>query len=216
MSLRSRSKLPLEALAPYCFTLPAEGVRLDLMTLFAQPQPVELEVGFGKGAFLIETAPRHPQVNFLGIEIDRGLQLYVANRLAKRAWPNVKVAHGDAGKLMSQHLDDGVLQALHIYFPDPWWKKKHRKRRVFNEAFALQAARLIQQDGLFHIATDVAEYFQVMMTLMAQRPEFVPLELGREERAEDAAAPATNFEKKARVDGRPIWRARFRRSLHQP
>jgi tRNA (guanine-N7-)-methyltransferase len=212
VSLRSRSKLPLEALSPYCFTFPPEGQLLDLSTLFAKPQPVEMEVGFGKGAFLIETAPQHPEVNYLGIEIDRGLQLYVANRLAKRGWANVKVAHGDAGKLMAQHLGDGVLQALHIYFPDPWWKKKHRKRRVFNEAFAMQAARLIEPGGLFHIATDVAEYFQVMMTLMAERPEFLPLHVGREERAEDEAAPATNFEKKARVDGRPIWRARFKRA----
>ncbi len=214
--MRSRSKLPVEELTPYLFKLPEAGQLLDVAALFGNDHPVELEVGFGKGAFLVETAPQHPEINYLGIEIDKGLQLYVANRLAKRKLLHVKVAHGDAGRLMAQHLGDGVLDALHIYFPDPWWKKKHRKRRVFNEAFAVQAARLVKPGGLFHIATDVAEYFQVMMTLMAQRPEFLPLHVGREERAEDVSQPATNFEKKARVEGRPIWRARFQRASVSP
>lgn len=210
MSVRNSKRLPLETLAPYLFTMPATEQLLDLQQLFGNEKPVELEVGFGKGAFLVDAVPQHPETNYLGIEIEKGLALYVATRLAKRQFPNVKVAHGDAGRLLSQHLPAGSLSAMHVYFPDPWWKKKHRKRRVFNEAFAEQAARVIQPGGYLHIATDVAEYFQVMLGIVAQQTEFVLEDAGREERAEEAK-PETNFEKKARKEGRPVWRARAMR-----
>lgn len=208
MSVRNSKRLPLETLAPWLYQLPEAEQPLDLHQLFGNAHPVELEVGFGKGAFLVEAAPLHPDRNYLGIEIDKGLALYVATRMAKRKLANIKVAHGDAGRLLSKHLPAGSLAAVHVYFPDPWWKKKHRKRRVFNEAFAEQAARVIKPGGYLHIATDVAEYFQVMMGIVAQRTEFVLEDAGREERAAEEAKPETNFEKKARKEGRPVWRAR--------
>lgn len=209
--MRNAKKLPLEALAPYLFTLPEAGQILDPRNLFTVDQPMELEVGFGKGAFLIEAVPAHPERNYLGIEIDRALALYVATRIAKRKLPNVKVASGDAGRLLSQNLPDASLDAIHVYFPDPWWKKRHRKRRVFNESFALHAARVIRPGGMFHIATDVAEYFQVMLTVVAGRPEFQAVKVDMEEQVLDTTQPATNFEKKARIEGRPVWRAGFER-----
>lgn len=211
MSVRNARRLPLEELAPYLFTLPETGQSFDPHSLFINDHPVELEVGFGKGAFLVEAGPAHPDRNFLGIEIDRGLALYVAGRIAKRKLNNVKVASGDAGRLMSQHLPDGCLSAIHVYFPDPWWKKRHRKRRVFNDEFALQAARVIRPGGMLYLATDVAEYFQVMLTMMTGRPEFVPVHIDREEQADDPSKPVTNFEKKARREGRPVWRAQFQK-----
>jgi tRNA (guanine-N7-)-methyltransferase len=209
VSIRNRVKLPLEALQPHVFTLPEPGQFLDFLSLFGNNHPIELEVGFGKGAFLVEAGPAHPERSFLGIEIDKGLQLYVAGRLARRKIPNVKVAQGDAGRLLTQHLPDACLDVLHVYFPDPWWKKKHRKRRVFNEAFAQQAARVLKPGGLFKIATDVAEYFQVMLGIMTEHPEFTALQGGREERVKTPAQPMTNFEKKARNVGRPVWRVDF-------
>ncbi|HMP18620.1 MAG TPA: tRNA (guanosine(46)-N7)-methyltransferase TrmB, partial [Gemmatales bacterium] len=194
---------------PFMFTLPAEGSLLDLSQLFGNSQAVELEVGFGKGAFLMAMAPLHPEVNYLGIEIDKALALYVASRLAKRNYAHVKVAFGDAGRLLAQHLPDGVLQAIHVYFPDPWWKKRHRKRRVFQDAFAEQAARVIKSGGMLHLATDVAEYFQVMLGVATRRPEFNLVEAGREENSHNQHCVETNFERKARLEGRPVWRAKL-------
>ncbi len=212
MSVRNAVRLPMETLQPYLYTVPEAGQLLDVQGLFDYQQPIELEVGFGKGAFLVEAAPAYSDRNFLGIEIDRGLALYVANRIAKRKFTNVKVTSGDAGRLLSQHLPPESLAAVHVYFPDPWWKKRHRRRRVFNESFALHCARVIKPKGQLILATDVAEYFQEMLTLIAARPEFHALHAGREERAEDASKPATNFEKKARNEGRPVWRATYERA----
>jgi tRNA (guanine-N7-)-methyltransferase len=209
--VRKGVRLPLEILQPYLFALPEPGVVLNLPKLFGNSNPIELEVGFGKGAFLIETAPRHAERNYLGVEIDRGLQLYVANRLAKRQLRNVRVAAGDAGRLLAEHLAPKSLSAVHVYFPDPWWKKRHRKRRVFNESFVSHCGRVIQSGGHLRFATDVAEYFQVMLGIMTDQQAFVPIHAGREEAA-SADAPQTNFEKKAHQQGRPVWRAVFRRS----
>jgi tRNA (guanine-N7-)-methyltransferase len=210
--LRRGVRLSLDQLQPYLFTLPEPGTVLQPSELFGNAHPVELEVGFGKGTFLVEIAPQHPEKNYLGIEIDRGLQLYVANRLAKRQLTNVRVAAGDAGRLVEQ-LSPHSLSAVHVYFPDPWWKKRHRKRRVFNEAFVQQCARVLQPGGHLYLATDVAEYFQVMMGILAEQRVLVPLHAGREESVNPTTAQ-TNFEKKAHQQGRPVWRATFIFSDH--
>jgi len=209
--VRKGVRLPLEVLQPYLFTLPEPGTLLRPAELFGNDHPVELEVGFGKGAFLVDVAPEHPERNYLGIEIDRGLQLYLANRIAKRKFTNVRVACGDAGRLLAEHLPDHSLAAVHVYFPDPWWKKRHRKRRVFNETFVANCARVLQSGGSLHLATDVAEYFQVMLALLTPVREFIPLHADRQE-AVETEAPRTNFEIKAHREGRPVWRALFQRT----
>src|SRR4051794_25771429 len=168
-------------------------------------RPVELEVGFGKGLFLITAAEHHPGVQYLGIEIERKYQLFTATRLAKRNLQNVKLVCGDARAFLRDAVPTAALQALHIYFPDPWWKTRHKKRRVFTEEFAAQAARVVRPDSHLHIATDVEEYFGVMRQLVAQQPAFteVPLPVP----AEGEPEALTNFERKYRLEGRPIYRA---------
>lgn len=191
--------------------MPAEEQRLNLETIFGNDQPVELEVGFGKGSFLVESATKNPQINYLGIEIDKGLQLYVATRLLKRSFTNTKVLQGDGYRLL-QGIEDGALQAVHVYFPDPWWKKRHRKRRVFTEAFVEEVSRVLTPRGTLYIATDVAEYFQVMISIMTNRIDFEATQFDRSE-TKDLTLPMTNFERKAVLVNRPVWRATFVKRL---
>jgi tRNA (guanine-N7-)-methyltransferase len=211
VSVRRARRLPLEALHPFVFAFPESGRRLDPAELFGNPQPTELEVGFGKGAFLVAAAPANRDRNYLGVEIDRGLQLYVATRLAKRGLVNVRVGCGDARMLVAQHLPAGALHAVHVYFPDPWWKTRHRKRRVFTEAFARDCGKVLIPGGTLFLATDVSEYFQHMLAVMTGLPEFECQQAGREELRSDEGQPRTNFEIKAARSGRPVWRATFRR-----
>src|SRR5947207_14630946 len=108
--------------------------------MFGNDRPIEMEVGFGKGLFLITAGQHHPETNFLGIEIERKYQLFTATRLAKRQLSNIKVVCGDARVFLRDAVPTAALQALHVYFPDPWWKNRHKKRRVFTAEFAAKAA----------------------------------------------------------------------------
>src|SRR5262249_23081447 len=135
-------------------------------------QPLEIEIGFGKGAFLLDQATKHPERNYLGIEIDRGLQLYVATRVAKRALPNVRLVGTDARRYLTDCLKFESATAVHVYFPDPWWKRRHRKRRVFTAELAEQCERILFPEGKLHIATDVEEYFFIMQRTVAENTQF--------------------------------------------
>jgi tRNA (guanine-N7-)-methyltransferase len=233
LSVRKAGRLPLEALAP--FTLEVSGGRQPPDTdagerpgqesggsrpplatfawnaVFSNDHPVEIEVGFGKGAFLVAAAVAHPETNYLGIEVDRGLQLYVATRLAKRSLANAKVCCADARQLFENSVAPSSVAAVHVYFPDPWWKKRHKKRRVFTPGFAAAAERALVPGGRLLIATDVEEYFGVMTELVAARPGFCEIS-----RRVETGPPApdeliTNFERKAREKGGPVWRAEYRK-----
>jgi tRNA (guanine-N7-)-methyltransferase len=179
--------------------------------VFGNDRPIELEVGFGKGLFLINAAQVFPAVNFLGIEIERKLQLFTATRLAKRGLTNVRLVKADARSFIRDCINAGSLQAIHVYFPDPWWKKRHMKRRVFTAEFAAQCERALRVGGRLHIATDVEDYFRVMTELVAQCPGLQPLPATEARPAEHDLDYLTNFERKFRKAGKPIWRALYSR-----
>ena len=136
--MRRGLRLPVEELATYLVEV--DGSRapavIDWHDLFGNANPVEIEVGFGKGLFLVNSAQARPQTNFLGIEIERKYTLFTATRLAKRSLRNAKVAAFDARGFLESHVTAESVSAMHVYFPDPWWKNRHRKRRLFTEAFA--------------------------------------------------------------------------------
>jgi tRNA (guanine-N7-)-methyltransferase len=204
--VRKAKRLPLEALAPYLLEIPFPPSPADWSAVFGNTRPIEAEVGFGKGGFLVAVSEAHPETNYIGVEIDRALQLYVATRLAKRALRNVRVARADARMFLQHFVPPSSLQAIHVYFPDPWWKKRHKKRRVFTAEFASLCARALQPGGMLLVATDVEEYFSVMTDLVRATTSFDPLSPEASQ-----ATCMTNFERKAREQGREVWRATFRR-----
>jgi tRNA (guanine-N7-)-methyltransferase len=172
---------------------------------------VEIEVGMGKGLFLLTEAVNRPHVNFLGIEIVRKYQLYAATRYAIRKLPNVKTACADAARILRECVSSGSVAAVHVLFPDPWWKKRHKKRRVFTAEFAGDAARIIASGGRLHIASDVEEYFGVMCDIVDALPAFRRLHSEMSRDSVEVAGFRTNFERKARQEGTPVWRAEFER-----
>ncbi|MEK6248563.1 MAG: tRNA (guanosine(46)-N7)-methyltransferase TrmB, partial [Planctomycetales bacterium] len=126
--------------------------------IFECQRPLEIEVGTGKGLFLSAAAAATPDRNFLGIEIAARYARFAAAKLAKRDLLNARVVHADARRLFIEYLPDDALAAVHVYFPDPWWKKRHRKRRVMNSELITEIARTLSSGSRLHFWTDVEEY----------------------------------------------------------
>lgn len=220
--MRKPRRLTSEELAPYCWDMPKRdrlalpdmsAIRpLDWPQFFINANPVEIEVGMGKGLFLLTQAVTRPEVNFLGIEVVRKYQLYAATRYAIRKLPNAKTTCADAKVVLRDFVATGSVAAVHVLFPDPWWKARHKKRRVFTTEFAADAARVIATGGRFHIASDVEEYFGVMTAMVNEMPAFRLLSSETNRDSVEVAGFQTNFERKARLEGTPVGRAVYERS----
>ncbi len=177
--------------------------------LFGRDAPLEVEVGSGKGLFLRTTAPVRPESNFLGIEIVHKYAAFAAAGLLKAAATNALVVSGDALRIFGELIPDSSLAAVHVYFPDPWWKKRHRKRRVVNEVFLRNVQRALLPGGRFHLWTDVEEYFQASLELIAQTTRLSgPLPVA-ESPAEHDMDYRTHFERRVRQLGGPVYRAEY-------
>ncbi len=202
----------LPDLRPYFLTLrDIPPAPLNLAELFGNDQPVEVEVGTGRGLFLVNAGSMLPGTNFVGVENDFKEARRGARRLQKRALGNVRVLGADARIVLSKYLGDAAAAAFHVYFPDPWWKRRHQKRRIFNPEFLVQVARILKPGGLLHAWTDVEEYFRVITDLVVDNPAFVALPPPEERPAQHDMDYLTSFERKKRKLGLPIFRARWQR-----
>jgi len=178
--------------------------------------PVELEVGSGKGLFLSAAAPATPDHLFLGVEISHGYARMTAGRLARAGIGNARIVSGDANVLVRRLLADATLRAIHVYFPDPWWKARHRKRRVLSDAFLAHAARVLEPSGSLHVWTDVEEYFHEALDAAARTGGFLAAEEVPQRDATHDLDYRTHFERRTRLAGAPVWRARLVRSDAPP
>jgi tRNA (guanine-N7-)-methyltransferase len=209
--VRRANRLPLHELAPFLLEPPAAPAFLDWQRIFGNDLPVEVEVGFGKGLFLITAAQACPAVNFLGIEVLRKYQLYTATRLAKRGLKNVRLVKADARELLRDRAPTASLQAIHVYFPDPWWKKRHLKRRVFTADFTVQCERSLRPGGRLFVVSDVEEYFSLISELLKQNTRLRPLPPADPNQPTHDLDYLTNFERKYRKEGRPVYRGVYER-----
>lgn len=177
--------------------------------LFGREAPLEIEVGSGKGLFLQNVAQAMPEHNFLGVEVSFKYARFTAARLAKREISNAVSVHGDGLKLFREQVPDESLAAVHVYFPDPWWKARHRRRRVLNEAFLADVVRTLKPQGRLHFWTDVKEYFDSTLELIAEHTLLVgPLEVP-EKPAEHHLDYRTHFERRTRMNNEPVYRSEF-------
>ncbi len=194
---------------------PGEG-RLDLVEVFGNEGPVELEIGTGKGRFLLLAAGARPETNFLGIEYARPFLEKAIDRIGKRGYENVRLIHTEAFSFLRDRLADGALAGCHIYFPDPWPKKRHHKRRMIRPAVLDELARLLRPGSKLRVATDHAEYALIIREELEAHASFSKEDASAEAFAiegmdELTAVGVTNFEIKYRREGRPIHRFLCRR-----
>jgi tRNA (guanine-N7-)-methyltransferase len=196
---------PVEILDQIEISMSDLNDRIDWTELFGNMNPVEIEIGCGKGRFIINSAMKYPDINYVGIERALRYFRFVKERSAKRNLTNIRVLQDDAGYFIERFVPDHSVTAYHIYFPDPWPKKRHRKRRLFKQDFLGHIERTLISRGTVDIATDYVEYYEEMIALIEasdvlNKMEDIP------ERVKSLGEIRTNFEAKYVAEGRPIYR----------
>jgi len=167
--------------------------------IFGNDHPVEIEVGIGKGRFLIDAAQRLSMVNFMGVEW-AGKYLRIAHeRSLKRELNNIRLVRADAREFIEFFVPTESLQAIHVYFPDPWPKKRHHKRRLVNKGFVREVERTLRPGGMLWLATDFAEYFEAMLEALEGSVCLEQVEV-------EWPGVKTNYEDKYIEEGRGIFR----------
>ncbi len=180
------------------------SARVDGRALFGNDNPLELEIGSGKGLFLADQAKARPQANFLGLENARLYWQYASDHLRRHGCLNTRIVLADAARFVSERLTDTCLTAVHIYFPDPWPKRRHHKRRLIQGPFLEQVERVLVPDGLLQVVTDHEDYFrQIDRVLRGSNLERVPFRPPGS--GEDEELVGSSFERKYRREGRPFY-----------
>lgn len=183
-----------------------DRVRWD--RFFENGGPVEVEIGCGKGRFIINSAMAYPHINYIGIE--RALRYFriMKERVVRRELANIRLLRDDAVYFVERFIPDGAVSAYHIYFPDPWPKKRHRKRRLFNPRFIEEMERTLAAGGTLDFATDYVEYFEDILALLEASDRLDTLE-EIPERVKELGRDLTNFETKYTAEGRAIHRGAY-------
>ena len=184
---------------------------LEWPEVFGNSRPVEIEIGFGKGGFLVQATQRFPERNFLGLETAAKMVEYAARRLEKRGIPNVRLLRADAHYFLHRFAQEASVAAFHIYFPDPWPKQRHRKRRLLTPEFLRTAGRVIMPGGQVYFATDFQDYFEQTQDLFSTFPAFQALD-PTDWVARRPQEAITNYEVKYHREGRPIYYALYERA----
>jgi len=216
---------PIGVTATELGALPDEAISdaqagwIDIRKWFSHPdRPLEFEIGSGKGTFLLQQAELEPATNFLGIEWAREFWLYATDRCRRRGLENVRTLNTDAADFLKWRVPSAIVRVIHLYFPDPWPKTRHHRRRIVQELFLEQCHRVLVEAGELRIVTDHEEYWAWMQDRFvwaSQRALFEVLPFTSPSSAVDGEVVGTNFERKYRREGRPFHAAVLRR-LREP
>ena len=184
---------------------PPEGA-IDLGALVPGQGELELEIGFGRGAFLLGRARVAPASRIVGLEIKAKLAHQVEERRSRERLENAVALHGDAREVLARSGPDGALRRVFVHFPDPWWKKRHHKRQVVDPGFLDQIARLLAAQGELFVQSDVEDRAAAVRDLVGAHPAFelVPCD-------HNPFGARSNREVRADEDGLPVHRVLCRR-----
>jgi|YNPNPStandDraft_1061719.scaffolds.fasta_scaffold05871_3 tRNA (guanine-N7-)-methyltransferase len=178
--------------------------KLNLQDLFVKQQPFEVELGTGDGNFLFQYATAHPNINFIGVERLLGRLRKLDKKAVRYGLQNLRLLRIEALYFLQYLLPDSSIQALHIYFPDPWPKKKHHKKRLINDRFPQIASRVLQPTGYIHIKTDDRSYYDQIMQCFEPHKCFQPVPQPKE-----IVDALTDFERDFLAVGKPIYRITY-------
>ena len=200
-------ELNTEAAPPSLIFRPASYVeRIHPAELFPTLQPLEVELGSGDGSFIIEWARRKPEKNFLAVERLMGRLRKVDRKGLRAGLTNLRAIRIEAGYCLEFLLPAESVTALHVYFPDPWPKRKHRKNRLVNEQFSKVVEKVLAPGGVIYLRTDDADYFSQMREVFGANPDFQPLETPTE-----LSAVLTDFEREFLARGVGTLRTAYQR-----
>lgn len=188
--------------------VPADGA-LNLADLFNNDQPVTLEIGFGMGTSLLEMAVAEPQRNFLGIEVHRPGVGRLLHGIADAGISNLRILSVDAVEFLRSGVAAHSLDCIQVYFPDPWPKKKHHKRRIVQPQFLDLCHAALRSGGSFHLATDWANYAEHMMEVISADPRFCNKAGNEDFLPSPWERPMTKFERRGIEAGRRIFDLAF-------
>lgn len=179
--------------------------RLVWSELFERPAPVELEIGSGKGTFLVQEAAARPEANFFGIEYMKKYSYYGADRCRRAGLTNVRTFAGDAVGFMTERIPDASVRIVHVYHPDPWPKARHNKRRIVRPQTLAEYERILEPGGELRVVTDHPEYAEWIAEVLATS-SMAEIAYTRPTSAGEDELVGTNFERKYKLrDGRPLF-----------
>jgi len=171
--------------------------KIDFGRLFGRSGVVHVEIGCGKGTFLVEQAKAEPEALFLGVERANKYYRHAVDRIGRWGLGNVRIIRAEAGELVERHLEARSVDWYHIYFPDPWPKRRHHKRRFLCRANLEHMIRTLRPGGRVQVATDFAEYFEEIKALLAANgPVLKPVEFVGAAGASEGEYVGTNYERK--------------------
>lgn len=210
--LSPRQRLGLEKILPQ-YQLPLTEEPWDWETCFGRKADVIVEIGFGMGQTLVTTAQAYPHHNFLGIEVHRAGVGNLAMTLQDHQIENVRIAPYDAVEVFQKAIEVETLAGVNIFFPDPWPKARHQKRRLIQPEFIRLLVTRMKVGGWLHLATDWEDYAHQMLAVLSQEPDLVngDPEGGFITRPE--SRPLTKFEKRGLNLGHGVWDLKFYRKV---
>jgi len=184
---------------------------LDLDVLFARSAPKILEIGFGNGASLAKMATQYPQNDYFGIEVHRPGVGNLLLQIEAQGLTNIRVSHDDAIEALQQQIPEQTLDGVYLFFPDPWHKRKHHKRRIVQPDFVRLIHNKLKAGGIFHMATDWQHYAQHMMKVMTIAEGFENCAEVGQYTLRPEYRPLTKFEQRGQRLGHGVWDLIFRR-----